>query len=385
MLHSKSYEYDVFISHKSEDLQWALKLRKSLQDKGFKAFVDEKDLLSGSGWERQLGETLQNSHHLVVLWSNEADHSQWVRREIAHFDTRVYSLTPNDTQIIFILLEGDNTAYSSFQMISELKTAGAYNAGVNQLNPNLWSQVVDKVTRAIESTDTSKPVSLLIMAMTNDRIKQIEPTMLFPGGFKSLNTLLEDLGMETVKTRDDLAQYYGNQPKDWRPFGSAVSIWTIMDSLKDEINRIQSNHIRWELIGDDFWSANFEAAEKEAEKLISDWAVIIIDPLSFYDTDISYRFNNYVYRSFENAKAVFLALPPFSILSPYLNFRTIMQRMVTRIFNHFYNPPIIHGTTCAKCNINIANEQDIKQYLLTSIGVGVITERPEPKNVVLHL
>jgi hypothetical protein len=385
MSHSKSYTFDVFISHKSEDLRWALKLRNSLQDKGFKVFVDEKDLLSGSGWERQLGETLQNSHHLVVLWSNEADHSQWVRREIAHFETRVYSPTPDDTRIIFILLEGDNSAYSSFQMISELKTAGAYDTGINQLNSNLRSEVVDKTRRAIESTDTSKPVSLLIMAMTNDRIKKIEPTLSFPGGFKSLNTLLEDFGMETIKTRDDLAQYYGDHPKDWRPFGSTDSIWTIMDSLKDEINRIQSNHIRWELIGDDFWSANFEAAKKEAEKLISDWAVIIIDPLSFYDTDISYRFNNYIYQSFENAKAVFLALPPFSILSPYFNFRTTMQRIVSRIFDHFYDPPIINGTACAKCNINIANEQDIKQCLLTSIGAGFITERPEPKNVVLHL
>ena len=75
------YEYDVFISYKSEDRPWADKLYSDLQSKGLVPFIDHKRLEAGREWEPQLAVALGRSEHLVVLWSDEADRSSWVRKQ----------------------------------------------------------------------------------------------------------------------------------------------------------------------------------------------------------------------------------------------------------------------------------------------------------------
>src|SRR2546421_5293224 len=101
------------------------------------------------------------------------------------------------------------------------------------------------------------------MAMTRQRLDQLDPAKLFPipfpDGKKSLSTLLTELDIASMTTKDDLAQYYENQASDWRPFGGAQSILTIMQALKDEINNLlPDTPIRWDPVGDDFWSDDLD-------------------------------------------------------------------------------------------------------------------------------
>src|SRR5438067_8738656 len=113
---NKAYKYDVFISYKSEDYAWALKLYDSLHNKGLEPFLDRKRLQPGLQWEPQLAEDLRLSQHLVVLWSKRAADSDWVIRETYTFDAIINNLpvgdAPVNRRMLFILLEeGENPPF----------------------------------------------------------------------------------------------------------------------------------------------------------------------------------------------------------------------------------------------------------------------------------
>ncbi len=288
-----------------------------------------------------------------------------------------------------IFLEGEDPPYTNLQFINELREA--YPAGSELVDPNLWMEVVSKIEKAIRSDDTSRPVPLVIMAMDQQRLGQLDPDkpfpIAFPGGKKSLSMLLKELDIASMQTIDDLKHYYGNQARDWKPFGSnTLNIWTIMETLKDEINqRLPGTPIRWDLLGDDLWSGDYDVARNAAKWLAADWSVIVIDPLSLYDADISRYFETFIAPALENPKAVFMALPPFEILTPYANFRIITERTASRVYEHFYNPSLPHFLFRAKCNVNIGDKRDIMQWLLTTLGLGVSAELSETnKNSALR-
>jgi hypothetical protein len=391
---NNAYKYDVFISYKREDHAWAKKLEDSLRSKGLEPWLDDQRLQPGLQWEPKLVADLYKSQHLVALWSKEAAFSEWVRREIYTFDADIYNKRAGGATInrhkFIIFLEGEDPPYPNLQFINELREA--YPAGISQVDPNLWMEVVSKIEKTIRSDDTSRPVPLVIMAMDQQRLGQLDPDKPFPIPFpgnkkKSLSMLLKELDIASMQTIDDLKHYYGNQARDWKPFGSnTLNIWTIMETLKDEINqRLPGTPIRWDLLGDDLWSGDYDVARNAAKWLTTDWSVIVIDPLSLYDADISRYFDTFIYPALENPKAVFMALPPFEILTPYVNFRLITERTASRVYEHFYNPSLPHFLFRAKCNVNIGDKRDIKQWLLTTLGLGVSTELSEPnKNSALR-
>jgi hypothetical protein len=385
---NNAYQYDVFISYKSEDYLWAQKLYDDLSKKGLQPFLDRQRLQAGEQWEPQLAANLRNSQHLVVLWSKKAAGSNWVNRETYTFDAiinivSVGSALVNRRMLFILLEEGENPPFSSLQMINELRKANAYAAGINQVDLNLWTEVVRKIDEAIRSDDASRPgpVPLAIMAMTRPQFDQLDPDepfpIAFPGGKKSLNTLLKELDIASMQTIDDLKHYYGDKARDWKPFGSdTLNIRTIMETLKDEINqRLPGTPIRWDPVGDDFWTDDLDIAQKAAERLLVGWAVIVIDPLSLYNNDMYRIFGDFIAPALDNPKAVFMTLPPFDILRPYAHFRVITKLTARRVYEHFYNPSLPQFQSRAKCNVNIGDQRDIMQWLLTTLGLGVSAER----------
>jgi hypothetical protein len=386
---NQDYENDVFISYKREDYGWALKLHDSLTAKGFRVFLDVKRLEAGLDWQRQLLQQLHSSQHLIALWSTATLSSEWVRREVYNFDaqrTLLQKSGPDNRRMFFILLEmGDAPPFPDTQMINDIQQANVYTAGADQVSPNLWMDIIARIEQPLRNDDPSNPILLAVLAMTRDRLTKLDPLISPPGGVACLKALLQKLEVQSIQTKDDLANYYGDRPEDWHPFGSHQSIRMLMEDLKNEINHyMPASPIRWEPIGNDLWSDTFEIAQREAFRLAQDWCVIVIDPLSFYDQDIAYRFNNYIYPSFENPKAVFMALPPFNILSPYLHFRSTLEHMATRVFHHHYSPPLHTFHSYARCNINIGDRRDIKQWLLTTVGLGLSTEQLNTVPAVLR-
>lgn len=383
------YDYDIFISYKSEDRAWAQKLYDDLQARRFKVFLDDKRLQAGLKWEPQLGAALNKAGHLVVLWSAKAYDSPWVRREIGHFDARITAppegASSEQTRMVFVLLEGeDPQAYDSLQMIADLRSAGAYPVGAAQVNPNLWTGVVGKVEQALRGDQPAQPVLLAIVTMTQAQVTALDPTKPLPGGFACLNALLTQLAIPGLQTQADLIQLYGPTRAEWCPLGSNCTIKTLLDEFQQELNQLlpKTSQIRWEIVGDDFWQGKASEVSAVANRLASQPAVVIIDPLAFYDADIHWRFS-FLFPVFDNPSAVVMALPPFSMLLPYVHYRSLIEQMANEVFKRFAQPSV-KTRTYARCNVNIVDRRDIKQWLLSTLGAEFATQIPEPVHGVLQ-
>jgi tetratricopeptide (TPR) repeat protein len=73
--------YDVFISYRSADREWAMALYDALKLAGWEPFLDQYDLVPGTNLETSLTESLQASSSGVILWSSRTKDSEWCKRE----------------------------------------------------------------------------------------------------------------------------------------------------------------------------------------------------------------------------------------------------------------------------------------------------------------
>lgn len=74
-------KYDVFISYRSTDRDWALALYDALKASGWEPFLDQFRLVPGANLEESLQEALQASSSGVILWSSRTKDSVWCRKE----------------------------------------------------------------------------------------------------------------------------------------------------------------------------------------------------------------------------------------------------------------------------------------------------------------
>jgi hypothetical protein len=369
------YDYDVFISYSSADRPWALKLFDDLSARNVKVFFDQNRLDVGKPWEPQLAKAVQSSQHLVVLWSNNADASQWVRREVSYFETLNDPALPQSTgdsrRYAFILMEGENRAYSTAQAIGLLKDVNAYqpalaDKGAAAVNAGQWQQVIAKIDELIQEDGPFVPVPLAVLSMTRADLQGLDPTKEMEFGPR-MNTLLQSLGMGT---RDDLLPYYGAKRTDWRPFQDALSVRQILDNMLADINAAIADpqfRFRWQPILDDFWTNDFDAARLERDKLLSRLSVIVIDPLSLYDDRVLSRLR-LLGECFKSDRVVIMALTPFSMPQSIIDLSTLLEQRGSPMFDSYWNPPVPYVNTSAKLGVNLGFARDVRRLLRSSLG-----------------
>jgi len=74
--------WDVFISYRSLDRSWATALYDMLKQRGYEIFLDQYVLVPGQGLATQLAENLDRSNSGVLVWSERAADSGWVKNEL---------------------------------------------------------------------------------------------------------------------------------------------------------------------------------------------------------------------------------------------------------------------------------------------------------------
>jgi len=389
-----SYAYDAFISYRSVDRPWAERLSADLRARQITPFLDLDNLRAGPRWEPQLFEALQESRHLVALWSSAAQGS-WVEPEVSRFaqivDPRGLSGPSASRQIFVVALEGDNPALRAYQWITDLKEANAYEAGVAQVDPGVWRRVVDRIEQGIRGVEDSIPVPMLIVTTTRDRLGSIDSTVQ-PASGPSLDDLLMSLG---IGTKDDLLRYYDDARSGWRPFGSQVDIQGVLEGLKHEINRELGEMLmdedstadpirfRWDYLGDEFWIGQEDAVEQQTAKLTRGPAVLVIDPISFYDELVRNRFINWIYpRAFRNRDAFILVLTPFSLPASIVELRAAIRQMAREVAERFYRPPVF-DPRYARSSAQIGDGTDLKGWLMMALAPHVTEwRRPRQSAVV---
>jgi hypothetical protein len=167
------FDWDVFVSYRSLDRLWSIALYDMLTQCGYKVFLDQFVLVPGQGLTSQLGRNLQRSASGVLLWSERAEDSKWVEKEIDLMSTQQTNSIGADFPFNFVVasLDGRNppglmagqlyvdfSAYPDGPMGSDLVRLTCGLQG-KPLSPDAVRQVV-----AFDATLKTEPISLKAMA-----------------------------------------------------------------------------------------------------------------------------------------------------------------------------------------------------------------------------
>jgi hypothetical protein len=376
-----AFEFDIFISYNREDDKWAAKLEQSLIGAGInekKIYRDVTRIKAGDDWNKSLQDSLTKSRHLVVLWTKKAKDSDWVFNEMGKFAAMIDLQDNGESQegrkLISISLDQQNRATRTNQAIDDLFENKAYEKGIENLDPNVWNAVVQKVARVLNNKSTLSTIALAIVAMTRDRVdelnfKELLPTRRPTDPPETLGDVLDRIG---IKSKEELKPYYGNSAADWQPFRSPqVKIRTIMDNVQAESNQVLRNNklndkqFQWERV-DNYWVDTTEG-KLELNKLRTSKAVIVIDPLSLYTNNFRDERFDPLSDCFRNKSALFMVFAPFVLPTPISVLRRLVNARSVQLFNYFYEPNITGDESYAMCGADIGDEADIKRWLLTAL------------------
>jgi hypothetical protein len=369
-----AFTNDAFISYSSEDRPWAQRVAQDLEAKGLNVFVDKPGLVAGAPWDEQLYAQLEDSQHLVVLWSGNAKDSDWVNNEFTTFRTLIRPPVRDGPpgpprHIIPVYLEGEYAPFKKYEHIDFVREAGAYPAGPGAIDAGVWQDVMDKLEQSIRHAEATRPVPLLVITTTRANLSGVDPDKPYPpppAKGESLNELIARL---EIGSHAKLLDYYGDEPSDWRPFGKALSVKGILEQLKDAINqRLTKDGLqpfRWDYLDRAFWSNDLDQV---AERLRRKTVVVVLDPLSLYDNYVAYAIRDFVLTPVrKNDEASLIVLPPFAMPSSASALRDSIQRLAKEVFDSYYNPPV-DSARYARYVTSVGDEVDLKASVLAGIG-----------------
>jgi len=113
-------EYDVFLSHSSEDDELALRIKQLLEASGIRMFATPSSIPSGL-WNPKIEIALQRSQHLWLLLTPKAlERSIWSHQEFGYFygHKKALNLDDEDQRLHYFEVEGNSSRpgmYAHFQ------------------------------------------------------------------------------------------------------------------------------------------------------------------------------------------------------------------------------------------------------------------------------
>jgi hypothetical protein len=364
--------YDVFVSYSSLDKPWAAKLGNELTRAGFKVFRDDR-LDAGRPWEPQLQDALRESQHLVVIWSKNAKDSPWVSRELATFEAKQQTPTPQAVsgRMVFIRLDDTLSAFDSTQGIRDL--IPSYPNGADQVAQADWSRAFEALTSAIQG-DGSLPLPLATFTLTLSELQQLG------------NDEWRDLKRELEVDQAQLSPRYGATREDWQPLGGQLTIRQLLEQLKNAVNgelaRAQlgpQQRFRWDPLPEEFW-VDFGAARAHAQRFaLAPLSVLIIDPIALKRL--------YVNRCLElfrdllsNHRTAIFVVPPFGADPKSAQLRTSLANYP--YFDPYFLPlNSLKRPLSAQCGLGPGDAAEMTRMLLVTIGHFITEAQPTQQSV----
>jgi TIR domain-containing protein len=364
-------EYDLFVSYASEDEAWAAALHERLDELGINSFLDRTRLSPGANWSKELLGALNRSRHLIVLWSEHARRSDWVNRELNRFEAAADpggEGLPPGRRLVFLELDTEHAAYGQLQAITDLRRSGLYpDAGPQGA---VWDAMTRSLADTLRADQKSLPIPLLLVTTTEQGIDTIDVKEQ-RGQRPQFCNVLHDLSIGDMQT---LRSRYGRNRCDWHPFGSDSDVHTILANLSDEINQeIQevsggtAGRFHWDYVEEEFWTDN-AVADRVARRLGRGPAVVVIDPLSFYDPEVFDRYANHLSDVLANGDAFLLVLAPYAPPPTSVALRDMVEVLAGRIFKQFFRPPAFSGTPYARCGFPVGDEVELWGWVASAVG-----------------
>jgi hypothetical protein len=373
-------KYKVFISYSSEDRPWAEKLYQSLTNRvpKIEVFLDQQGLRAGQKWNPALRAAINDSQHMVVLWSETAKNSEWVTNEHIHFTQKKDQSGDPEIQVgklIPIWLEGRSAILGDTQGLDELKDF--YHPEIAPaVPPDVWKLVIDKLVIELSPATDGIPLWLMLFTLTQAEFDSIDPQYSPNGATPSLKEFLTSIGgdLATVRGR------YQTARKAWKPFaGSAETIEEVLENAISTLNAdgdVLQRQVayRWQWVGEDFWSVSNSLALKQSEsdirqtyarQMLVNRALLVIDPIAFYFRNGKFIFEQFA-DSLLNENAVALVVPPFARDSTLTYLQDVLRYAVTN-FSPYFQPPI-PAKAFAACALGVSDTQDLQRFLRMTAG-----------------
>lgn len=361
--------YDIFLSYATPDHKWATCVEQSLVKKGLNVFFDRLRLEAGKAWVPELRQALTDSKNLVAVWSEHANQSPWVQRELATFD----ALANDDAsrRLILLNLEGSNRAYASVQAITDLGTGDIYAAGPEAVDPALWNRAMDRIERAVDADAQAVPIPVAVLTLRQQDLVN---------GSAITKHIASDLGI----TEEAVLERYGPTRLDWKPLGSTRTIREMLNDLREHLNQqVGGRRFRWDFEPESFWQPEVSEETKQFSRQfpLARLSVVIIDAVALTDPQV-YRRLMLFQSCLTSEKTAIFVLPPFAADPRLSRLRDWLRKDGHPYFEPYYEPlqrPDVR--VLAQCGFNIGDEEEMKRLLLVNmgqfLGKGPTTSKPE--------
>lgn len=337
--------YDIFISHKKEQLSWAIRLQETLKRFGYNCFVDhstENNLKAGMDWETQLEHYCKNANYMIVLWSERIHNASYVHKEI---EWRIEVCKNDSTKqlIIFPLDDPDSAPFSNelrnyygkkqffrglidhFEKISD-KLDPNYkktrDEGADLIEHRIWNEIIRKfVEEELVKHDSLIEIPYITLAMN-----KLQATDILDGRNLSISkSVYKNIFKSLKKFNSFDINRYGDTNDDWKPLPVSSQykwdLWTISDIINfcDSEKRsffqknkdfVHLNNYRFNRYFVPYTSQLFDSdthRQSAMDILSKSPCLVFIDPVSLMHKSVRKVFN-YV-MTFENP--LILGLSPF--------------------------------------------------------------------------
>ncbi len=386
------FDYHVFISYSSADAPWAQMLFNELHARGVTSFLDKERLVKGEEWEPQLIANLKGSRHLVLLWSKNADDSDWVDQEVNRFRAIV---DPDGTglienrRIFVVYLEGEKKTLGKFHGYTRLRDDQAYPTKVNDPQTKAAiAEIADDLAPTVLQKDDMVNVPRIVRAMTKPLIAAAAgPVINVPQAVpETLDDFLGKLGFDSLA---DLTDRYGDHPDEWRPFGTNESIKSILNNaLNDKqsgLNRrltdLNGKKIAW--ASHDLITPSFADFKRAVEAMPAGALVLVIDPISLCNDKIRDRYLA-VERWFQNRQTIAVVVLPFRPNEAMAYLRTWLNQRGEPLLNGYYNPPHPNYTDLV---FRALDESDITRVMKATLcrNPAIVAPATAAKSALLQM
>jgi hypothetical protein len=365
--------YDVFISYAAEDAAWATRLEHDLVAAGRKVFRDATRLQVGRRWEQQLQQALDESQHLIALWSKNAKASDWVHKEMGRFERN----TENDNarRLICVNLEGQNLAYQTYQNIDV-----NYADDPAGLDPNVWSRVLAQIRTAIEEDEDVERIDTVVLAMTE---AEADPNQ--AGGLSRahLDTIKAHFGLAEA----DVRRRYTGGRLDWHPYGGDLSVRALLDQLIDTVNADVSKvapdvRFAWRPAPDDFWLPfDTDTPRDVAARLASaKLSLVVVDSLSLQWHEI-YRRSILLRDYLKNSSSTWIFVPPLPSEPTTLRYRDLVRNWSAPLLDTYFNPPVPRSDQPApQFGVFCGDRGEMRRLVLGAVGEYLGKQERAPRS-----
>ena len=164
----------IFISYSRRDDEVMRRIAFFLRDQGFKVWVDNEKLISGTpAWEESIENAIKNAFAVIVILSPEAKSSEWVRREIACADQYQKRVFP-------VLVKGDEDESLPIRLITRqyIDMRGDETLGLNTLMAAITFYIEKKQTLEMVRPPAQHKPTTTTLQRASSSTKWILPTVI---------------------------------------------------------------------------------------------------------------------------------------------------------------------------------------------------------------